>query len=201
MKRDDRQRNFVLSSTAPSRVKAIWNHRQISFMIPAFGRWGWRDLVGVTSFEILLEPLLPAMWLAVSLLAAAYGHYVIALGLSFVFFLTGLRFIHNAFSLIAGAVSPGDEHRTVGHESGDAGIDARCAIQSPKTSPTHVERRRCGSRHAEMPAWRHCCLVRPSRSSCISRHFDMENRKLRATVSIELLLNVAWIALNISCLE
>ncbi len=58
---------------------------------------GWRDLVPVTSFEILREPLLPAAWLATSLLTAAYGHQIIALGFSFVFSLTGLRLIHNAF--------------------------------------------------------------------------------------------------------
>lgn len=58
---------------------------------------GWRDLVGVTRFETLTEPLLPAAWLVVSLLAAERGHYVIALALSFMFFLTGLRLIHNAF--------------------------------------------------------------------------------------------------------
>ena len=43
------------------------------------------------------EPLLPAAWIAASLLVVANGHYVLALGLSFVFFLTGLRLIHNAF--------------------------------------------------------------------------------------------------------
>ena len=57
----------------------------------------WRDLVAVGRIEILLELLLPSFWLALSMAAAARGWYVIALGLSFMFFLAGLRIVHNAF--------------------------------------------------------------------------------------------------------
>jgi len=44
----------------------------------------------------------PCGWLAASLWVAATGSYSIALGLSFVFFLTGLRLVHNAFHLALG---------------------------------------------------------------------------------------------------
>src|ERR1039458_9750027 len=57
----------------------------------------WRDLAGVNRLEILCEPLLPATWLTASLVLAWSGHYIVALGFSFVFFLTGLRLVHNAF--------------------------------------------------------------------------------------------------------
>jgi hypothetical protein len=33
----------------------------------------WRDLVPVAPLEILFEPLLPALWLGASLMAAEYG--------------------------------------------------------------------------------------------------------------------------------
>lgn len=56
----------------------------------------WKDLVhygrAATAYELTLS--LP--WLAVSMLAAMAGWYPIALGASFVFFLTGLRQAHNA---------------------------------------------------------------------------------------------------------
>ena len=43
------------------------------------------------------ELLLPLPWLAGSLVMAHCGLYPLALGLSFVFFLTGLRIVHGAF--------------------------------------------------------------------------------------------------------
>jgi len=42
-----------------------------------------------TRMQVVVEPLLPAAWLAASLATAALGHYLLALGLSFMFFLTG----------------------------------------------------------------------------------------------------------------
>jgi fatty acid desaturase len=54
----------------------------------------WRDLVALGRWEATMELLLPLPWLAGSLLLAAYGLYLAALPLSFVFFLTGLRLNH-----------------------------------------------------------------------------------------------------------
>jgi fatty acid desaturase len=54
----------------------------------------WRDLVTTTGWEASRELLLPLPWLIGSLVLAAYGLYPIALALSFVFFLTGLRLNH-----------------------------------------------------------------------------------------------------------
>jgi fatty acid desaturase len=52
--------------------------------------------------EAITELLLPAFWLAASLGVAASEHYGIALALSFIFFLTGLRVVHNAFHMALG---------------------------------------------------------------------------------------------------
>ena len=67
----------------------------------------WRDLVRVRRVEVIAELLLPVVWLAASLAAAQLatrepGWYPVALGLSFVFFLTGLRIVHNAFHYALG---------------------------------------------------------------------------------------------------
>src|ERR1035441_9760986 len=62
----------------------------------------WRDLVPVTRWEITSELLLPVGWLAASLLAARFGWYPLALLLSFIFFLAGLRVVHNAFHAALG---------------------------------------------------------------------------------------------------
>lgn len=56
----------------------------------------WRDLVALTPAEVARELALPLPWLAASLAAAAGGLYPLALALSFVFFLAGLRIVHGA---------------------------------------------------------------------------------------------------------
>lgn len=51
----------------------------------------WRDLLTTSRWEVMKEVLLPAPWLAGSLVMAAEEIYPAALALSFIFFLTGLR--------------------------------------------------------------------------------------------------------------
>jgi fatty acid desaturase len=65
-------------------------------------RVAWRDLVAMRPAEIVRELLLPLPWLAGSLAMAEFGFYPLALGLSFVFFLTGLRIVHGAFHYALG---------------------------------------------------------------------------------------------------
>ncbi len=62
----------------------------------------WRDLVSVRRIEVIAEPLLPATWLVASLVMAGLDHYVVALGCSFFFFLTGLRLVTMPFTRRSG---------------------------------------------------------------------------------------------------
>jgi fatty acid desaturase len=156
---------------------------------------GWRDLIRVTPFEILLEPLLPAAWLVSSLLMAAHGHYVFALGLSFVFFLTGLRLIHNAFHSSLGLSRRATD--TVLWVMSLVMLGSMHAVQF-----NHLRHHRLTlgendveGKHAEMPAWR-ASLFGPAFPILLHiTAFRHGNRKLRVTVIAELILNAAWIAL------
>jgi fatty acid desaturase len=73
------------------------NSEPAIFNDPRVRSIAWRDLVSVRRREIFAELLLPSVWLALSLAAAHRGWYPVALGLSFMFFLAGLRIAHNAF--------------------------------------------------------------------------------------------------------
>lgn len=88
----------------------------------------------------------------------------------------------------------------MGHEPGNAGIDARRAVQSPATPQIHIRRRRRG-RQTRGHAWR-AVLFGPAFPILLHvtalRH---GNRKLRATVVAELLLNVACITLIFRVLD
>src|SRR5438552_17177074 len=64
---------------------------------PAVRRVVWRDLVPLTRRQVIAELLLPLPWLCGSLALAHFGLWYLALPLSFVFFLTGLRQVHGAY--------------------------------------------------------------------------------------------------------
>lgn len=62
----------------------------------------WRDLVPLNRIEVVRELLISAPWLALSLLAARWQMFPAALAASFMFFLTGLRQVHNAYHYALG---------------------------------------------------------------------------------------------------
>ncbi|MFL5733994.1 MAG: fatty acid desaturase family protein [Chloroflexia bacterium] len=69
----------------------------------------WRDLTRLNKLEVISELILPVPWLLASLYTAQQAWYPIALGLSFVFFLTGLRVVHGAYHYTLGLARVGCE--------------------------------------------------------------------------------------------
>lgn len=155
----------------------------------------WRDLVRVTSIEILREPLLPAAWLAASLLAAACRQYLIATALSFVFFLTGLRLIHNAFHSSLGLSRRGTDIILWIMSFLMLGSMHAVQFNHLRHHKQNLGKDDVEGRHADMPAWR-ALLFGPFFPVLLHvTALRYGNRKLRATVVAQLLLNAAWIAL------
>jgi fatty acid desaturase len=62
----------------------------------------WRDLLHLSGLEVAHELGLSLPWLLVSWVAAAHDEYLLASGASFMFFLTGLRQVHNAYHYALG---------------------------------------------------------------------------------------------------
>ncbi len=69
----------------------------------------WRDLTRLTSSEILKELSLSLPWLALSLGLASLHLYLLALPASFMFFLVGLRQVHNAYHYALGLSRRGSD--------------------------------------------------------------------------------------------
>ncbi|HJQ59666.1 MAG TPA: fatty acid desaturase [Vineibacter sp.] len=69
----------------------------------------WRDLRTLGRAETIGELLMPLPWLALSLGLAHAGHYAWALPASFMFFLTGLRQIHDSYHGTLGLSRRGDD--------------------------------------------------------------------------------------------
>ena len=62
----------------------------------------WQDLVQLTKKDVYSELLISLPWLATALGLAYLNWYLLALFCSFMFFLTGLRQVHNAFHFALG---------------------------------------------------------------------------------------------------
>ncbi len=62
----------------------------------------WHDLTHLSRAEVANELLLSVPWLGLSLLLASDGLYPLALAASFMFFLAGLRQVHNAYHYALG---------------------------------------------------------------------------------------------------
>jgi len=160
---------------------------------PRLARVAWRDLVGVTRLEVAAELLLPAIWLAASLFAASLRWYYIALLLSFVFFLTGLRIVHNAF------------HHALGlsRRLNDAVLWLMSLIMLGSLHAVkfnHLRHHRLAlgegdveGHSASMPAWK-ALLYGPVFTILLhSTALRLGSKRLRTAVCAELLMNAVWI--------
>jgi len=70
----------------------------------------WVDLLQLSKLEIYYELVIWMPWLLLSLIAAAHEQTIIALGFSFVFFITGLRLNHNACHYAVGVSKKANEY-------------------------------------------------------------------------------------------
>lgn len=69
----------------------------------------WQDLLTLSRSEIIHELLISLPWLIASLVFASMQWYLPALCCSFLFFLTGLRQVHNAYHYALGLSRPATE--------------------------------------------------------------------------------------------
>ena len=164
------------------------------FRDPRLRNVAWRDLVPVTAFEAVAEMLLPAVWLAASLTAVRFGWFAAALGLSFLFFLTGLRIVHNAFHRALGL--PRWMNEMVLWVMSLIMLGSMHAVRF-----NHLRHHRLmlgeedvEGRSAAMPAWR-ALLFGPAFTVLLhSTALTHGTRRLRIAVASEVLMTAAWIA-------
>jgi fatty acid desaturase len=76
---------------------------------PRLGDVEWKDLLDLSRGEVVYEVLLCLPWLAASWILAYSQLWIPALACSFIFFLCGLRQVHNAFHYAVGLSSRGHE--------------------------------------------------------------------------------------------
>jgi fatty acid desaturase len=150
--------------------------------------------VAVRRHEIVAELLWPLFWLTASLVVARLGWYVIALGLSFLFFLAGLRTVHNAFHFALG----------LPRWATDGVLWAMSLIMLGSMHAVrfnHLQHHRLmlaeadvEGRSAAMPWWR-ALLFGPKFTALLhATALRRGNWQLKATVMAQLAMNAVWIA-------
>lgn len=182
----------VSSSGSSSRESPGQRHADI-FRDPRLHSVQWRDLATVTNLEIVKELLLPAALLAASLISAATGHWVVALGFSFFFFLTGLRVVHNAFHGLLGLSRKSTE--IILWVMSVLMLGSMHAVRF-----NHLRHHRLlmsdgdvEGKSADMPAWR-VLLFGPAFPFMLHVNaLKQGSRRLKTVVCGELALNVVWI--------
>lgn len=155
----------------------------------------WHDLVPLNRIEIARELLISAPWLAISLLAA-YGHaYGAALAASFMFFLTGLRQVHNAYHYALGISRRATEF--VMFVLSVLMLGSMHAVQINHLrhhrdclGPDDVE-----AMSAHLPAWR-AVLIGPWFPLRLhAKAIEVATPRQRRWIAAELVANAIWIAL------
>lgn len=181
------------STQASNNVGNRAEARPAVFHDPRLKSVAWRDLVAVRRLEVVAEPLLPAAWLAASLVIAGLGHCVIALGFSFFFFLTGLRLVHNAFHSALGL-----SRRSTDIVLWIMSLVMLGSMHAVQFNHLRHHKLNLGEgdvegHSAEMPAWR-AILFGPFFPVLLHvTAFRYGNRKLRMTMLGELALSLVWI--------
>ena len=181
------------TSTVPSGESGPFHTHGTIFQDVRLRAIAWRDLLPLTPVEVAGDLLLPFPWLIASLVTAFYGHYLLALGLSFFFFLTGLRLVHNAFHSALGL-----PRWATGAVLWMMSLLMLGSMHAVRFNHLRHHRLLFGEedvegRSAEMPAWK-VVLFGPAfpflLHAAALRHGDW---RLRITVAGELLLNAGWV--------
>ncbi|MDR5738458.1 MULTISPECIES: fatty acid desaturase [unclassified Caballeronia] len=155
----------------------------------------WKDLVPLTRMQSLRELSIPLPWLLASWFAAYRGWIVVALGLSFMFFLTGARQVHDAYH---GAL--GVSRRATDLLMFVMSVLLLGAMHSVKYNHLRHHAKSLGpddleAASAYMPWWQ-AISMGPLFPLCLYRNaIRKADQRTRAWIIAETVANVAWIAL------
>jgi fatty acid desaturase len=155
----------------------------------------WHDLMVLSRWEVVKELLLSLPWLGASLVLAHYHLYVLALGFSFIFFLCGLRQVHNAYHYAVGIPKPATEWMMFTLSM--LMLSSMHALQQ-----THLHHHRhcmdegdAEAASAQLPGWK-AILFGPRFYLLIHQHgMKVANARQRRWIVAELICLTLWVGL------
>ncbi len=155
----------------------------------------WRDLCELSRGEVIRELLISVPWLVVSLVLAYFELWIFALGASFMFFLCGLRQVHNAFHYAVGISRKAHEYLMF--ILSVVMLGSMHAVQF-----NHLRHHRycmndedVEAMSARMPGWK-ALLFGPRFPYLLHKTaLQLGNSRMRRWVISELVANVVWVYL------
>jgi fatty acid desaturase len=154
----------------------------------------WRDLVALSPVEVVAELALPLPWLFGSWMLAAAGHMWLALPLSFIFFLTGLRFVHNAFHGALGLARPATDAALWVMSVLMLGSMHAVKFNHLQHHQHCLDDEDIEGRSAEMSGWGAIAFGPVFPVLLHAAAFRLGRRRLRLIVAAELAANLVWVA-------
>jgi fatty acid desaturase len=155
----------------------------------------WRDLCSLTRGEQLRDLGIWLPWLVLSWMCAGMVHPLLALGISFVFFLTGLRLVHDAFHHTLGVARWVDELVMVGLSVLMLGSMHAVQFNHLRHHKYCMDDQDVEARSARMAGWK-AILFGPIFPYLLHKHaLQHGSVSMKRWVSLELILNAIWITL------
>ena len=155
----------------------------------------WRDLVALNRWEVVRELTLSAPWLVASLWLAQHDAYSFALVCSFMFFLTGLRQVHNAFHYALGLARAPTEWAMFGLSVLMLGSMHAVQINHLRHHRYCLSDEDVEAMSARLPAWR-ALLIGPWFPLRLHhKALQVATATQRRWIVAELVANAIWIAI------
>jgi len=161
----------------------------------------WRDLRDLSGREVVHELTLSAPWLAGSLAAAAWGHWVPAFACSFMFFLTGLRQAHNAQHYALGLPRVATDGVMLALSIAMLGSMHAVQTNHLRHHRFCLEEEDVEGMSARMPAWRAIALGPLFPLRLHRQALAVASIRQRRWIHAELAANVVWIVVALGLLE
>lgn len=161
----------------------------------------WRDLLRLDRIEILHELSISLPWLAGSWIAASHDRHLIALGCSFMFFLTGLRQVHNAYHYALGISRPLTEWVMFGLSILMLGSMHAVQVNHLRHHRYCMQAEDVEAMSARVPAWR-AILIGPLFPLRLhQKAIEVGTSRQRTWILAELAANMVWVGLVFGVLD
>lgn len=168
---------------------------------PRLAAVAWRDLLPLSRADVADELLLSLPWLLASLLFAQARLYPLALAASFLFFLTGLRQVHNAYHYALGLPRAATEWVMAALSLLMLGSMHAVQINHLRHHRHCLEPEDVEAMSARLPAWG-ALLVGPWFPLRLHhKALQLADARQRRWILTELAANAAWIALVFAVLR
>jgi fatty acid desaturase len=165
------------------------------------GAMQWKDLLQLSRSEVILELTISLPWLIASWLAISHDRYLVALGCSFMFFLTGLRQVHNAYHYALGLSRPATELIMFVLSILMLGSMHAVQLNHLRHHRYCMEDEDVEAVSARMPWWR-AVLIGPLFPLRLHKKaMEVGSPRQRRWIFAELAANVVWIALVFGLLD